>query len=212
MTQASDINNIIRSDAKNLLGLDNIEKIDFDLIERCHQAYERERSERERKRKQIEQRKQESLTGIKVIKEYPDGYSIVELLPSPVYDENGKILHHTSLKFESDEMGHCVGRGGYNKYIGKEGWHFYSLRGPDENGVMIPHCTISIENGRLEQIKGNSNGAVKNRYIPDVRDFVKSLNMPIPESEKSGIGYIRDINKREVDLFDLKENIHIQFR
>ncbi len=209
ITQASDINNIIRSDAKNLLGLDNVEKIDFDLIERCHKAYEAEKAERERRKKQIEQRKQESLTGIKVIKEYPDGYSIVEMLPSPVYDENGKLQYHTSLKFESDEMGHCVGRGGYNQHIGKEGWHFYSLRGADENGVMVPHCTISIENGKLAQIKGNSNGAVKNRYIPDVRDFVKSLDMPIPESEKSRIGYVNDSNNKEVDLFALKENTRL---
>ncbi len=204
ITQASDINNIIRADAKNLLNIDDVEKIDFDLIERCHKAYEYENAEKARRRKQAEQRKQESLTGIKVIKEYPDGYSMVEMLPSPVYNEQGKLLHHASLKFESDEMGHCVGRGGYDKYIGEEGWHFYSLRGADENGVMVPHCTISIENGKLAQIKGNSNGAVKNKYIPDVRDFVKSLDMPIPESEKSRIGYVRDIDSHEVDLFALE--------
>ena len=108
---------------------------------------------------------------------------MVEMLPSPVYDENGKLLHHVSLKYESDEMGHCVGRGGYNDRIGTEGCHYYSLRGPNEDGVLVPHCTISIENGRLAQIKGNSNLAVKNRYVADVRDFVQSLDMPIPDSE-----------------------------
>ena len=210
ITQASDINNIIRSDAKNLLNIDNVEKIDFDFIERCHKAYEYGKAERERRRKLTEQRKQESLTGIKVVKEYPDGYTMFEMLPSPVYNEQGELQHHTSLKFESDEMGHCVGRGGYNRYIGEEGWHFYSLRGPDENGVMVPHCTISIENGRLTQIKGNSNGAVKNRYIPDVRDFVKSLDMPIPESEKSRIGYVYDLNGKEVDLFALEANTELK--
>lgn len=210
ITQASDINNIIRSDAKNLLNIDNVEKIDFDFIERCHKAYEYEKAERERRKKLTEQRKQESLTGIKAIKEYPDGYTIFEMLPSPVYNEQGELQHHTSLKYESDEMGHCVGRGGYNKHIGEEGWHFYSLRGPDENGVMVPHCTISIENGRLAQIKGNSNGAVKNRYIPDVRDFVKSLDMPIPESEKSRIGYVYDLNGKEVDLFALRANTELK--
>lgn len=202
ITQASDVRNIIMMDAKRLLHQEP-ETIDFALIEKCHTAFEAEKAEIEQKNKDTNRRREESRTGIKVIKEYPDGYSIVEMLPSPVYDENGKLRYHTSLKYESDEMGHCVGRGGYDKYIGTEGWHFYSLRGPDDNGVLIPHCTISIENGKLSQIKGNSNLAVKIRYLYDVRDFITSLNMPVPDSEKERIGYVKDERKIEVDLFNL---------
>lgn len=202
ITQASDVRNIIMMDAKRLLDQEP-ETIDFALIEKCHTAFEAEKAAIERKNKDIERRREESRTGIKVIKEYPDGYLIVEMLPSPVYDENGNLRYHTSLKYESDEMGHCVGRGGYNQFIGKEGWHFYSLRGPDDNGVLVPHCTISIENEKLSQIKGNSNLAVKIRYLYDVRDFITSLNMPVPDSEKERIGYVKDERKTEVDLFNL---------
>ena len=210
VTQPADIRNIIKLDAKRLLDKDIDETgITFDLIEEIHIAFEKEKAEIERKNKEIAQRREESRTGIELVKEYPDGYSIYEMLPSPVYDESGNVLHHTSLKYESDEMGHCVGRGGYNQYIGKDGWKFYTLRGPDENGVLVPHCTISIENGQLKQIKGNSNTAVKFKYLPDVRDFVQSLNMPIPQSEKQYIGYIRDINNKEVDLFDLPEGVEL---
>ena len=210
VTQPSDIKNIIKFDAKRLLNRDiEDENLSFDLIEEIHIAYEKEQAEIARKNKEIAQRREESRTGIELVKEYPDGYSIYEMLPSPVYDDNGSVLHHTSLKYESDEMGHCVGRGGYNSYIGKEGWKFYTLRGPDENGVLVPHCTISIENGVLKQIKGNSNTAVKFKYLPDVRDFVQSLNMPIPESEKKYIGYVRDKDNNEVDLFDLPEGVKL---
>ena len=210
VTQPADVKNIVKLDAKRLLDKE-IEDSDitFDLIEEIHIAFEKEKAEIERKNKEIAQRREESRTGIELVKEYPDGYSIYEMLPSPVYDGNGNVLHHTSLKYESDEMGHCVGRGGYDGNIGKEGWKFYTLRGPDENGVLVPHCTISIEHGQLKQIKGNSNTAVKFKYLPDVRDFVQSLNMPIPQSEKKYIGYIRDINNKEVDLFDLPEGVEL---
>lgn len=209
ITRAADVNNIVLMDAKRLLSREP-EEIDFELIEECHNAFNAEKAEREKKNKELARRREESRTGIRVIKEYPDGYSMVEMLPSPVYDENGKLLHHVSLKYESDEMGHCVGRGGYNDRIGTEGWHFYSLRGPNEDGVLVPHCTISIENGRLAQIKGNSNLAVKNRYVADVRDFVQSLDMPIPDSEKERIGYVKDVNRREVDLFDLQPGTELE--
>lgn len=184
ITRAADVNNIVLMDAKRLLSREP-EEIDFELIEECHNAFNAEKTEREKKNKELARRREESRTGIRVIKEYPDGYSMVEMLPSPVYDENGKLLHHVSLKYESDEMGHCVGRGGYNDRIGTEGWHFYSLRGPNEDGVLVPHCTISIENGRLAQIKGNSTWRSKTVMWPTCAILCSRLTCRFPIRKKN---------------------------
>lgn len=225
VTQPSDIKGIIKSDyakyffekinssdsdevkaekqAQRQAEYDNI-VLDFDTIARCKRAYDEELAEIAQRQKSLERRINDSKSNVEILKEYPNGQFIVELLPGKFTDDNGQE-HHTSLSFESDEMGHCVGRGGYDSVIGQEGYKFYSLRSYNKEGVFEPHCTISIENGSLRQIKGKSNLSVKARYVDAVRDFVGTLNMSIPSSEKQLIGYVNDTSGKEVDIYNLKD-------
>jgi len=191
ITGASDIMNIIKGDFFKYTGNDfdpNLEQV----LE-ISRAYYNELSEREKQSQNLTERIERSKTGIKPLKEYDNGLIMYEMLPSPRPD--GKP-GHVSLTFESDEMRHCIGRGGgrgYDEQIGKEGYRYFSLRSLNKEGILEPHCTIEISSNRLAQIKGKSNGNVKFPYIPAVRDFVKSLGYEgdqIPSSELANIGYI----------------------
>lgn len=200
MTSAADIFKIIKDDS--LKYLQGAGKPSLEQILEISREYYNDLAEQEKVSQTLAERIEWSKTGIKLLKEYGNGLAMYEMLRSP----NGKG-GHISLTFESNEMGHCIGNHEtYTKLIGKKGHRFFSLRSLNKDGILEPHCTLSIEYGRLAQIKGKRNGNVKFPYIPAVRDFVKSLgygNEKIPMSERNKIGYIG--HSKTIDLYNLSE-------
>lgn len=81
---------------------------------------------------------------------FPDGYTIVRL------KDNEATL------WEGKEMGHCVGSRGYKPE------DIYSVR--DAKGM--PHVTLEIRYGCVEQIQGKENRAVIPKYVPYIKALV----------------------------------------
>ena len=74
-----------------------------------------------------------------------------------------------ALDYESDHMGHCVGRGGYDQGVENGTIEIYSIR--DEKGE--PHATFEVKYGQIEQSKGKKNTPPVKKYWPAVREFVE---------------------------------------
>lgn len=89
-----------------------------------------------------------------------------------------KLIDQESKNWEGFYMKHCV-----SSYLDHK--NLYSLR--DINN--IPHCTIEIKNGEIEQIKGRANSFVSPKYINYVIEFLKFKNLKIKEFELKNIGY-----------------------
>ena len=168
MTAAADIFDIVKSDFKKYL--QGTGKLSLKQILATSREYYKDLAEQAKTKQTLAERIEQSQTGIKLLKEYENGLAMYELLPSP--DGNGG---HLSLTFEADEMGNCIGSEKYyTSRIGKEGERFFSLRSPNEDGILEPHCTIHLTSyGKLAEIKGKSNGNVKFPYILAVRHFIK---------------------------------------
>ena len=77
-----------------------------------------------------------------------------------------------ALKYEGDQMGHCVG--GYCPDVQEGKSRIFSLR--DAKGT--PHVTIETNPLRtknsIAQIKGKANRAPNDEYLPFVQDFVRT--------------------------------------
>ena len=110
-----------------------------------------------------------------------------------------------ALKYEGETMGHCVG--GYCPDVASGKSRIYSLR--DAKGQ--PHVTIETQPSRsnsiksmregnptdykITQIKGKSNRAPKEDYLPFVQDFVKSGQWTeVGDIKNSGLIDIRNPN------------------
>lgn len=98
-----------------------------------------------------------------------------------------KLLSKKAYKQEGDLMGHCVG--GYcptNSNI-------VSLW--DSKGM--PHATLEFKDKELKrvvQIKGKSNEAPSDKYVPYIVDFIKSFNISV-EGDGANIGMTEYENK-----------------
>ena len=82
--------------------------------------------------------------GTEFIMNLGNGFSVVRLLTAE------------SLDKESDYMGHCVGKGGYDRGIISGSIRIYSIR--DAKGE--PHATIEVKNSDIIQCKGKGNKPV----------------------------------------------------
>lgn len=90
-----------------------------------------------------------------------------------------QLLTMKALKCEGDDMGHCVGRGGYDP----KREDIYSLW--DENGGS--HVTIQAKGKEVIQIKGKSNEAPVKKYVKSVHQFVDKMKLQV-KNDGEGIG------------------------
>lgn len=111
-----------------------------------------------------------------------------------------RLLTAEALDFESDYMGHCVGRGSYDTDVLNGRIEIYSLR----DRYCNPHATIKIKNGKLRQCKGRGNFPVVDKYIPYIQKFVEKNGYEIVNDMKN-VGLIKK-NERYYNLFDLPKD------
>jgi hypothetical protein len=117
---------------------------------------------------------------IKIIKEYPDGFRIVQLLTPHALD------------FETAQLGHCIGNDGYDDALNDNDIQFYSFRDPNNKSI----ATFEIENAIVVQCKGKQNAPPTPKYMGHVKDFIIENNFGLTESaghtgllKKDGIFY-----------------------
>lgn len=96
--------------------------------------------------------------GTTIVKQYEDGYNW------------RSVTSKAALVREGDIMGHCVGRFGYFNQVVRDKVTILSLR--DEKNE--PHVTIELRGDEICQIKGKANEAVLPKYMPYVKDYIKS--------------------------------------
>ena len=127
----------------------------------------------------------ESLAGTQRVMKLDGGMKIVQLTTEKALD------------FESEYMGHCVGKGGYDEGVRRGSIKIYSLR--DENGE--PHATFEVrvnpESGKEEvhQCKGKGNKAPVEKYRGYVQAFVKAQEFEII-GDKANVGLIKQYDEK----------------
>ena len=92
-----------------------------------------------------------------------------------------KILDQVARNYEGAKMGHCVA-----KY--KDEAALYSLRDKEN----IPHCTIEIRDGKVNQISGRANSSVSPKYIGFLISFFQKINIAIPKDILKLMGYVHN--------------------
>ena len=130
----------------------------------------------------------ESLEGTKPIMELADGMYIVQLTTPEALD------------FESEYMGHCVGKGIYDEEIKDKTVKIYSLR--DENGE--PHATFEVRGKSIEQCKGKQDKAPVAKYRPYIQEFVRAKKLDVNGDIKN-IGLIKCVGEY-YDLYNLPKD------
>ncbi len=130
----------------------------------------------------------ESLEGTKPVMDLADGMYVVQLTTPEALD------------FESEYMGHCVGKGIYDEELKSKTVKIYSLR--DENGE--PHATFEVRGKKIEQCKGKQDKAPVAKYRPYVQEFVIRKKLEI-EGDAKNIGLIKCSGKY-YDIFNLPKD------
>jgi hypothetical protein len=105
-------------------------------------------------------RKPEPQEGSLVLTTYPDGWTW------------RKITGQEALTKEGNDMGHCVGNGGYWPEVLRHQLSIVSLRDYKNR----PHVTIHLDHSgtHVLQIKGRGNKSIIDKYVPRVLDFLAS--------------------------------------
>ena len=137
------------------------------------------------KKEKNEQMYKASLAGTQFIMDLPNGMRAYQLMTPQALD------------FESEYMGHCVGRGGYDKDVTNGSVKIYSIR--DNNGE--PHATLEVRGQNVFQCKGKGNKTPVQRYIPSVQHFVEAQKLEIMHDMKN-IGLIKQDGKY-YSIYDL---------
>ncbi len=164
------------------------EYADFDKVVQAAKQWHEKIAADSKFRKYDAELYKESLEGTKPIMELGDGMRIVQLLTKKALD------------FESDYMGHCVGKGGYDSGIKDGSVKIYSLR--DEYGE--PHATFEVKKGTIKQCKGKQDKAPEAKYRPYIQQFVRAKKLAIGGDFKS-ICLIKYHNEY-YDLFNLPKD------
>ena len=140
------------------------EYADFESLLKAAKNSDSYRRKQEEKAKQEKMFLQRSLEGTDFVQNFADGMQIVCLRSDRAKD------------FESSQMYHCAGNGEYDEDEDqKDNIVLYSLR--DDKGH--PHVTLEVRNGQLCQCKGSGNTKPKEKYLPHIRNFVKSNDFGI---------------------------------
>lgn len=127
--------------------------------EHWHEIMAEELAKRNRAKDHLEK----SLKDVKKIMDLPDGLTAYELT-SP-----------EALDFESDNMGHCVGRGGYDAGVKDGSKKIYSIR--DAKGE--PHATLEVRGNKVHQIKGKANKALIHKYVSATVQFINNMGLDV---------------------------------
>ncbi|MBO4625800.1 MAG: PcfJ domain-containing protein [Alphaproteobacteria bacterium] len=118
---------------------------------------------------------------------------------------NGMLVYELTtpgaLDFESDNMGHCVGRGAYDNGVAEGSIKIYSIR--DARGE--PHATLEVRDNKVIQLKGKANKMPKKQYALAAREFVEKQHLNITH-DKIHFGFIC-IDGEDYDLFDLPKKL-----
>ncbi len=216
ITKPEDVLNIIRADAKSFDI--EFEKPNTEMIKNIYQKILDRIAEENNKKISEKEQIELSQIGIEPIRDFGNGLVMYRLMPDTEYYEKNK--EHRNLVYESNQMGICIGKKGQaysRKILELNKNQYYTLRSKEKNGQLVPHCTIEVNGNVISQVKGNSNGPVNGDYIKQVREFLKNdLNCIFPgEKSQDGkrqlrdyanIGFVRDINDKTVDVFNLEPN------
>ncbi len=164
----------------------------FDMaLDAAHQWHEHMAEELARRNKKQELLKK-SLVGAQHVMDLPNGMVAYQLMTPDALD------------FESDYMGHCVGRGAYDAGVESGRTKIYSIR--DEYGE--PHVTLEVRGTEVHQIKGKQNKAPVRKYVPAVVKFIESQHLEIVNDLKN-LGLIRQDGKF-YDIYNLPKNFVVK--
>ena len=117
----------------------------LDAAKKWHENMATELAKRNRGRELLEK----SLVGVKHIMDLPNNMSAYQLLTP------------AALDFESEYMGHCVGKGGYDSGVKNGSIEIYSIR--DERGE--PHATLEVRGKEVHQVKGKQGNYMDTRLV-----------------------------------------------
>ena len=129
-----------------------------------------------------------SQVGARFVMALPDGMSAYQLTTAEALD------------FESEFMGHCVGKGGYDQGVKDGSLQIYSIR--DERGE--PHVTFEVRDGVIQQCKGKQNKAPIAKYMPAVQAFIKQNKFKLG-GDKRNTGLIEQ-DGEYYSIFHLPQN------
>ena len=164
----------------------------FDMaLDAAHQWHEHMAEELARQNKRQELLKK-SLVGVQHIMDLPGNMAAYQLMTPDALD------------FESEYMGHCVGKGSYDADVASGRTKIYSIR--DERGE--PHVTLEVRGTGVHQIKGKQNKAPVRKYVPAVVKFIESQHLEIVNDLKN-LGLIRQDGKF-YDIYNLPKNFVVK--
>lgn len=136
---------------------------------------------------------QKSLVGAKHVMDLCDGMSAYQLTTPEALD------------FESEYMGHCVGKGGYDEGVKKGTTKIYSIR--DERGE--PHCTIEVRGNDIKQIKGKENKTPVHKYVLAIKLFIEQTKFNPEIQDLCALGLFEQDGKL-YDVFNLPKNFVVK--
>lgn len=118
----------------------------------------------------------------KVVKDFKDGYKLVQLVGKNAFKREGKLMRH------------CV-----SSYHDKQGVLIYSLR----DNKNEPHCTIEVttQGDEIRQIKGKGNGSIHPKYINYVVKSLKKIGRKLSTNDMQHLGYV-DLEDYEWQLLE----------
>ena len=164
----------------------------FDMVlDAAHQWHEHMAEELARRNKRQELLKK-SLVGVQHIMDLPGNMAAYQLMTPDALD------------FESDYMGHCVGKGSYDADVASGRTKIYSIR--DERGE--PHVTLEVRGTGVHQIRGKQNKAPVRKYVPAVVKFIESQKFDVVNDLKN-LGLIRQDGKL-YDIYNLPKNFVVK--
>ena len=164
----------------------------FDKTLEAAEKWHKHMAEIAAKKSKNEKMYQKSLSGTTLIMDLPNGLKAYQLTTPQALD------------FESEYMGHCVGKGGYDKDVTDGGTNIYSIR--DENGE--PHATLEVREGAVYQCKGKGNKTPVRRYLPAIQEFVETQKLEIKHDMKN-VGLIKQDGKY-YSIYDLPDGFEVK--
>lgn len=115
-----------------------------------------------------------------------------------------QLTTEEALDFESEYMGHCVGKGSYDKGVKDGSIKIYSIR--DERGE--PHATFEVRGNEVYQAKGKQNKALVRKYVPAAKMFIEQMGLDLTHDAKN-LGLIKQDGKF-YDIYNLPKNFVIK--
>jgi hypothetical protein len=103
----------------------------------------------------------------------------------PVFADQGgpfylvRLNSRAALDDESNRMRHCIGNGGYDRFIGRDDHLLLSLR--DRSGQ--PHGTLEVVDKKVVQFQGKANTVPKEEYREAAKVLLSGIGIEFPDIE-----------------------------